>query len=52
MLLDGSMLGHAAATLYRVLFGFGLAVAVGLPLGVLMGRFRPVEHFVLPLPAR
>ena len=40
---------HAAATLYRVLFGFGLAVAVGLPLGVLMGRFRPVEHFVLPL---
>ena len=49
MLLDGSMFGHAAATLYRVLFGFGLAVAVGLPLGVLMGRFRPVEHFVLPL---
>ena len=40
---------HAAATLYRVLFGFGLAVAVGLPLGVLMGRFRPVENFVLPL---
>ena len=26
-----------------------LAVAVGLPLGILMGRFRPVEHFVLPL---
>jgi NitT/TauT family transport system permease protein len=49
MLLDGTLLGHAAATLYRVLFGFGLAVAVGLPLGVLMGRFHPVEHFVLPL---
>ncbi len=49
MLLDGTMLGHAAATLYRVLFGFGLAVAVGLPLGVLMGRFQAVEHFVLPL---
>jgi len=32
-----------------VLVGFGLAVAVGLPLGVLMARFRPVEHFVLPL---
>ncbi len=48
-LLDGTMLRHAAATLYRVLFGFGLAVAVGLPLGVLMGRFRPVENFVLPL---
>jgi len=49
MLVDGTMLGHAAATLYRVLCGFGLAVFVGLPLGVLMGRFRPVEHFVLPL---
>jgi NitT/TauT family transport system permease protein len=49
MLLDGTMLGHAAATLYRVLFGFGLAVAAGLPLGVLMGRFPAVEHFVLPL---
>lgn len=49
MLADGSMFGHAAATLYRVLLGFGLAVAVGLPLGVLMGRFGPVERFVLPL---
>jgi NitT/TauT family transport system permease protein len=49
MLADGSMFGHAAATLARVLIGFGLAVAVGLPLGVLMARFRPVEHFVLPL---
>ena len=48
-LLDGSMIGHAAATLYRVLIGFGLAVAVGLPLGVAMGRYRPVENFVLPL---
>ena len=48
-ILDGSMLLHAAATLYRVLIGFGLAVAVGLPLGVMMGRFRAVENFVLPL---
>jgi NitT/TauT family transport system permease protein len=49
MLLDGTIFGHVAATLYRVLFGFGLAVVIGLPLGVLMGRFRSVEHFVLPL---
>jgi NitT/TauT family transport system permease protein len=49
MLLDGTMFGHIAATLYRVLCGFALAVAIGLPLGVLMGRFRPVENFVLPL---
>jgi ABC-type nitrate/sulfonate/bicarbonate transport system permease component len=49
MLADGTMVLHAAATLYRVLFGFGFAVAIGLPLGVLMGRFQPVERFVLPL---
>jgi NitT/TauT family transport system permease protein len=49
--LDGSLLGHAASTLYRVLFGMGLAVVVGLPLGILMGRFRLVEGFFLPLAA-
>src|SRR6202790_1155142 len=48
-ILDGTIVEHAGATLYRVLVGFGLAVAVGLPLGILMGRFRPVENFFLPL---
>jgi len=43
------MIEHAAFTLYRVLFGFALAVAVGIPLGVLMARFQRVENFVLPL---
>jgi len=49
VLIDGSMIGHAAATLYRVLFGLALAVVAGLPLGILMGRFRAVENFILPL---
>jgi len=49
MILDGTMIEHAVYTLYRVLFGFGLAVAVGVPLGILMARFRPVENFFLPL---
>jgi len=48
-LLDGTMLTHAAATLYRVLVGMGLAVAIGLPLGILMARFKPIEHFFMPL---
>jgi NitT/TauT family transport system permease protein len=48
-LLDGTMLAHAGSTLYRVLVGMGLAVVVGLPLGILMGRYKPVEHFVMPL---
>jgi NitT/TauT family transport system permease protein len=49
MLADGSMLAHATHTLYRVLIGCALAIAVGLPLGILMGRVRAVERFVLPL---
>jgi NitT/TauT family transport system permease protein len=48
-LMDGSMIGHAAGTLYRVLFGLGIAIAVGIPLGILMGRFKPVENFFMPL---
>jgi NitT/TauT family transport system permease protein len=48
-LLDGAMLQHAAATLYRVLFGMTLAALAAIPLGVLMARFKPVENFFLPL---
>ena len=48
-LADGTMIEHALFTLYRVLFGFGLAVAVGIPLGILMARFAAVENFFLPL---
>ena len=48
-ILDGSMIQHAVYTLYRVMFGFSLAIVVGIPLGILMARFRPVENFFLPL---
>src|SRR6476661_5928399 len=46
---DGSMPMHVLYTMYRMLTGFALAIIVGLPLGVLMARFRPAEHFFLPL---
>jgi NitT/TauT family transport system permease protein len=46
---DGTMLRHALFTLYRMMCGFALAIVIGLPLGILMGRFRPVEHFFMPL---
>lgn len=49
MLLDGTMPRHALTTLCRVLAGFALAAGVGLPLGILMARFRSVEHFFVPL---
>jgi NitT/TauT family transport system permease protein len=49
MVADGSMPLHALNTLYRVLFGFFLAVTFALPLGILMARFKRVENFFLPL---
>lgn len=49
LILDGSMPIHAAHTLTRVLCGLSLAIAVGLPLGILMARFSTVEDFCLPL---
>ena len=48
-LADGTMVRHALYTLYRVLCGLGLAVALGLILGILMARFRAVERFLMPL---
>ncbi len=49
MLVNGAMLRHTLYTLYRVLFGFVLAGALGVPIGILMGRFRRVERFFTPL---
>ena len=49
MLANGTMIEHAAFTMYRVMFGFGLAIAIGIPLGILMARFPRVETFFLPL---
>ena len=48
-LMDGVMLQHAAATLYRVMVGMVLAAILAVPLGVLMARYKPVENFFLPL---
>ncbi len=49
MALDGTLLRHVLFTLYRVLSGLTLATAVGIPLGMLMGRWRPAEQFFVPL---
>ena len=49
MALDGTLVWHLLFTLYRVLSGLLLAAVVGIPLGMLMGRFRMAEKFFLPL---
>jgi NitT/TauT family transport system permease protein len=49
MITSGTLFLHVGYTLYRILWGLGLATIVGVPVGILMGRFKPVERFVLPL---
>ena len=41
--------GHLAASVERYLRGFALAAAVGVPLGLLMGWYRWLDHVVTPL---
>ena len=48
-LIDGTILAHAGATMYRVMIGMAIAIVVATPLGILMGRYKPVEQFFLPL---
>jgi len=37
---DGTLLRHVTASLYRVTFGYGIALLLALPLGILMGWYR------------
>lgn len=44
-----TILGHVGFSLRRVLIAFGLAVLLGLPLGLLMGWNRTCEEIVAPI---
>ena len=52
-----TLLEHVLTSLYRILFGFGLACIIGIPLGIAMGVsktikavFNPFIEFYRPLP--
>jgi ABC-type nitrate/sulfonate/bicarbonate transport system permease component len=49
MIANGTLFVHVGYTLLRIGLGLGAAAAVGIPLGMLMGRVPRVERFVLPL---
>jgi ABC-type nitrate/sulfonate/bicarbonate transport system permease component len=49
LLNDRALVQSIAATLKRVLIGFGLAVVVGVPLGILAGSWRVIEASAAPL---
>ena len=47
--LDGVLPHHALDTLIRLAAGFALASVVGVSIGILMGRSRRAEDYLLPL---
>jgi NitT/TauT family transport system permease protein len=49
LFVGGEIYEHLTVSLQRSLSGFGLAVLVGIPLGLLMGGWRPVEEYLDPL---
>ncbi|MBW5486269.1 ABC transporter permease [Streptomyces bambusae] len=49
LLGDGQLAEHARASLARSFGGFGIAVAVAVPLGLLVGWYRPVADLLGPL---
>ncbi len=48
-LMERGLLQGIAATLRRVLLGFGLAVLVGVPLGILAGSWRAIQSILAPI---
>ncbi len=58
MLERGTLVGHIVASVRRVLAGFGMAIIVALPLGIVLGSSRtakavadPLLSFLRPLPS-
>jgi len=49
LLLDGTLIKHSIASLYRVTTGFYLAVALGIPLGLIIGRTKCIKPIINPL---
>jgi NitT/TauT family transport system permease protein len=48
-LLDGTLLSDAAISVFRVSAGFLLSAVMALPLGLIIGAYRPVRAFFEPL---
>ena len=46
---QGILPHHAAETVFRLAFGFAIAAALGVLVGILMGRYRRAEDLLLPL---
>jgi NitT/TauT family transport system permease protein len=48
LITEYGFLGDIAVTIWRVVGGFTIAASIGVPLGLMMGAFKPVEAFFEP----
>ncbi|PFG37150.1 NitT/TauT family transport system permease protein [Flavimobilis soli] len=46
---DGALATHVSASLGRAAVGFGIAVAVSIPVGIAIGWYRPVAELLTPI---
>jgi ABC-type nitrate/sulfonate/bicarbonate transport system permease component len=46
---EGTIFVHVLGSLQRFLTGFALAVVIGIPVGFIMGYFKPVDKLVTPI---
>ena len=49
LIASGEIFGHLLSSFRRSIGGFSIAIAIGIPLGVLMGWFKGVEKSIDPL---
>lgn len=49
LLFTGELWTHTVASLFRVTVGFYLAAILGIPLGMLLGGWRPAKQFLNPV---
>jgi NitT/TauT family transport system permease protein len=48
MVTNGTILGHIGISLQRILMGFFIGSALGAPIGLFMGNYRPIKAFFDP----
>lgn len=48
LLREGTMLTELLGSMQQMLVGFGFACAIGMPMGILMGRVKPMERILTP----
>ena len=49
LLEDGTLFKHSVASLFRVTAGFYLAILVGIPLGIVLGRLKAARQLLNPI---